>query len=195
MHALACATPRRKGKPYMIIAFFIKFRHFSEAKLKIYNAHWAVFFLSGSPTIQKCSPTQNCSTTSVDTQNGPLKPPATYVFRVWCPQSTDSENWGHTRHVNQFQHAISQSCVNIGLLTLSGSSNLAARSNIRRFCYVPLFWVRPSASLKSTTLALCHTQNLKHLSARECRQHNRVGDKPNSQFSTSTEYWLAGNQI
>ena len=34
-------------------------------------------------------------------------------FRVWCPQSKDCADLGQTRHVNQFQHAISQSCVNI----------------------------------------------------------------------------------
>ena len=35
------------------------------------------FFLSGPPHTQKCSPTQNLSTPSVGSQNGPLKPPAT----------------------------------------------------------------------------------------------------------------------
>ena len=30
------------------------------------------------------------------------------LFRVGCPQSTDSTDFGHDRHVNEFHHAISQ---------------------------------------------------------------------------------------
>ena len=38
------------------------------------------------------------------------------LFRVGCPHSTDSELCGHTRHVNQFHHVISQLCPKIGPL-------------------------------------------------------------------------------
>ena len=34
-------------------------------------------------------------------------------FKVGCPHSTDSELSGHTRHVNQFHHVISQLCPKI----------------------------------------------------------------------------------
>ena len=37
-------------------------------------------------------------------------------FRVGCPHSSNSELCGHTRHVNQFHHVISQLCPKIGPL-------------------------------------------------------------------------------
>ena len=37
-------------------------------------------------------------------------------FKIGCPHSTDSELCGHTRHVNQFHHVISQLCPKIGPL-------------------------------------------------------------------------------
>ena len=44
-----------------------------------------------------------------------VKPPSD-LFKVSCPHSTDSELCGHTRHVNQFQHVISQLYPKIGPL-------------------------------------------------------------------------------
>ena len=41
--------------------------------------NWVAFFLSGSPPIQNWSPNQNLGTPSVGSQNGPLKPPPTYL--------------------------------------------------------------------------------------------------------------------
>ena len=58
------------------------------------------------------------------------------LFRVGCPHSTDSELCGHTRHVNQFHHVISQLCPKIGPLIsrcFSRSTKLASRTH---FCRV-----------------------------------------------------------
>ena len=63
-------------------------------------------------------------TFSCHTKRTPKNP--SDLFRVECPQSTYSADWGHTRHVNQFHHVISQSCVKIGPLTFSRSTKLAA---------------------------------------------------------------------
>ena len=57
------------------------------------------FFLSGPHPIQYWSPNGTLSTPSVGTLNGPLKRPSD-PFRVECPQSIDSADLGHTRHVN-----------------------------------------------------------------------------------------------
>ena len=86
----------------------------------------------------KKPPNQNVDTPSVGTLNGPHQTPSN-LFGVGCPQSTDSADWGHTRHAYQFQHVISQSCFNFGPSTFSGSTKLA----------------------KSTVLAVKGTQKLK----------------------------------
>ena len=57
-------------------------------------------------------------------------------FKVGCPYSTDSELCGHTRHVNEFYHVISQLCPKIGPLIsrcFSRSTNLGSRTH---FCRV-----------------------------------------------------------
>ena len=70
---------------------------------------WSVFFPGRATPHIKTSPTGFWGT-KIGVQ-GPAD-----LFRVGYPHSTDSELCGHTRHVNQFQHVISQLCPKIGPL-------------------------------------------------------------------------------
>ena len=84
------------------------------------------------------------------------------LFKVGCPHSTDSELCGHTRHVNQFHHAISQLCPKIRPLIsrcFSRSTTSASRT-LFLSSIATLFRVRLSASrfaAARTSLCVCAT--------------------------------------
>ena len=73
----------------------------------------ASFFLKGSPLIQKTSPNLNLGNPNFKAQKGPLTVPPTCLSRVEGPQSRDASDYGPTRYVNQFYHAISHNHVSM----------------------------------------------------------------------------------
>ena len=80
------------------------------------------FFLKGSPLIQKTSPNQNVGTPTFEAQKAFNDP--SDLLRSVGQQSRDAADYRPTRHVNQFDHAISQSCYSFGPLTFLGSTQL-----------------------------------------------------------------------
>ena len=79
------------------------------------EARQVPFSLKGPPLIQNRTPTQISGTLSFGAQKGLFNFLPTF-FKVGYPHSTDSELCGHTRHVNQFHHVISQLRPKIGPL-------------------------------------------------------------------------------
>ena len=75
--------------------------------------------LRGPPLIQKRHQTKFLAPLILKQKKAPKNP--SNLFRIWCPQSKDSADWGHTRYFSPFHHIISQSCVNVGSLTCSGT--------------------------------------------------------------------------